>query len=128
MRQLSNKMRQANHLHVVRESARFLRALTRYRDRRGAATLLNASGRSQHVKALAQCHDHRTVNNRDVQLLECKTAGEFGTRLWRDGVPEYVQLQVQHRLAVTGKQAADVSRCCCAASNWQCIALSVTAS
>ena len=44
----------------------------------------------------------------DVQILECKTAGEFGSKLWRDGVPEYVQLQVQHQLAVTGKRTADV--------------------
>ena len=43
-----------------------------------------------------------------VTLLECKTAGEYGARLWRNGVPEYVQLQVQHQLAVTGEQAADV--------------------
>jgi putative phage-type endonuclease len=37
-----------------------------------------------------------------------KTAGEFGARLWRDGVPDYVVCQVQHQLAVTGKAAADV--------------------
>jgi putative phage-type endonuclease len=43
-----------------------------------------------------------------VTLLECKTAGEYGARLWRNGVPEYVQLQVQHQLAVTGEYAADV--------------------
>ena len=48
-----------------------------------------------------------------VQILECKTAGEFGARLWRDGVPEYVQLQVQHQLAVTGKHAADVAVLLC---------------
>jgi predicted phage-related endonuclease len=48
-----------------------------------------------------------------VQILECKTAGEFGARLWRDGVPEYVQLQVQHQFAVTGKQAADVAVLLC---------------
>lgn len=52
--------------------------------------------------------DYRVVGADDVQILECKTAGEFGARLWRDGVPEYVQCQVQHQLAVTGKQAADV--------------------
>ncbi|MCX4146910.1 MULTISPECIES: YqaJ viral recombinase family protein [Paraburkholderia] len=57
--------------------------------------------------------DREIVGNRDVQLLECKTAGEFGARLWRDGVPEYVQLQVQHQLAVTGKQAADVAVLLC---------------
>jgi len=52
--------------------------------------------------------DYAVVGSRDVQILECKTAGEFGARLWRDGVPEYVQCQVQHQLAVTGKAAADV--------------------
>lgn len=57
--------------------------------------------------------DREVVGCRDVQLLECKTAGEFGARLWRDGVPEYVQLQVQHQLAVTGKAAADVAVLLC---------------
>ena len=46
--------------------------------------------------------DREVMGVPDVQILECKTAGEFGARLWRDGVPEYVQLQVQHQLAVTG--------------------------
>lgn len=57
--------------------------------------------------------DREIVGVSDVQILECKTAGEFGARLWRDGVPEYVQLQVQHQLAVTGKQAADVAVLLC---------------
>ncbi|MRI40979.1 endonuclease [Stenotrophomonas sp. Betaine-02u-21] len=57
--------------------------------------------------------DREVVGVPDVQILECKTAGEFGSRLWRDGVPEYVQLQVQHQLAVTGKQAADVAVLLC---------------
>ncbi|SFI48672.1 putative phage-type endonuclease [Collimonas sp. OK307] len=52
--------------------------------------------------------DREVMGVADVQILECKTAGEFGARLWRDGVPEYVQLQVQHQLAVTSKAAADV--------------------
>jgi putative phage-type endonuclease len=52
--------------------------------------------------------DYAVVGSDEVQVLECKTAGEFGSRLWRDGVPEYVQCQVQHQLAVTGKDAADV--------------------
>ena len=52
--------------------------------------------------------DYAVVGADDVQILECKTAGEFGSRLWREGVPEYVQCQVQHQLAVTGKQVADV--------------------
>jgi putative phage-type endonuclease len=52
--------------------------------------------------------DREVIGASDVQLLECKTAGEFGARLWKDGVPDYVQCQVQHQLAVTGKAAADV--------------------
>jgi putative phage-type endonuclease len=57
--------------------------------------------------------DREIVGNSEVSILECKTAGEFGARLWRDGVPEYVQCQVQHQLAVTGKQAADVAVLIC---------------
>ena len=57
--------------------------------------------------------DREIVGVSDVQILECKTAGEFGARLWREGVPEYIQLQVQHQLAVTGKQAADVAVLLC---------------
>jgi putative phage-type endonuclease len=57
--------------------------------------------------------DREIVGSPDVQILECKTAGEFGSLLWKDGVPEYVQLQVQHQLAVTGKAAADVAVLLC---------------
>ena len=57
--------------------------------------------------------DREVMGCPDVQILECKTAGEFGSRLWKDGVPEYVQLQVQHQLAVTGKAAADVAVLLC---------------
>lgn len=53
--------------------------------------------------------DREVIGADDVQILECKTAGINGARLWRDGVPEYVQIQVQHQLAVTGKAAADVA-------------------
>ena len=53
--------------------------------------------------------DREVTGAADVQILECKTAGIHGARLWGDGVPEYVQLQVMHQLAVTGKQAADVA-------------------
>ncbi|GAB2458585.1 YqaJ viral recombinase family protein [Comamonas humi] len=53
--------------------------------------------------------DREVIGAPDVQILECKTAGIHGARLWKDGVPEYVQLQVMHQLAVTGKQAADVA-------------------
>lgn len=52
--------------------------------------------------------DYRVVGSHEVQLLECKTAGEYGAKLWKDGVPDYVKCQVQHQLAVTGLQAADV--------------------
>lgn len=57
--------------------------------------------------------DREVVGAPDVQILECKTAGMNGARLWKDGVPEYVQLQVLHQLAVTGKQAADVAVLIC---------------
>ena len=53
--------------------------------------------------------DREVIGAKEVQILECKTAGLQGARLWKDGVPEYVQLQVMHQLAVTGKQAADVA-------------------
>ncbi len=53
--------------------------------------------------------DREVIGADDVSILECKTAGINGARLWNDGVPEYVQLQVQHQLAVTSKQAADVA-------------------
>ena len=53
--------------------------------------------------------DREVIGADDVQILECKTAGINGARLWKEGVPEYVQLQVMHQLAVTGKQAADVT-------------------
>lgn len=57
--------------------------------------------------------DREVTGSPDVQILECKTAGLNGSRLWREGVPEYVQLQVLHQLAVAGKQAADVAVLVC---------------
>lgn len=48
------------------------------------------------------------MGSEDVQILECKSVGEHGAKLWRDGVPLYVLCQVQHQLAVTGKQAAHI--------------------
>ena len=57
--------------------------------------------------------DREVVGCSDVQILECKTAGINGARLWADGVPQYVQVQVMHQLAVTGKQAADVAVLIC---------------
>ncbi|MCL6691691.1 YqaJ viral recombinase family protein [Pseudomonas sp. R3.Fl] len=53
--------------------------------------------------------DREVIGASDVQILECKTAGLNGALSWKDGVPVYVQLQVMHQLAVTGKQAADVA-------------------
>ncbi len=47
--------------------------------------------------------DYAVVGNEEVQILECKTVGEYGAKLWRDGVPLYVLCQVQHQLAVTGE-------------------------
>jgi putative phage-type endonuclease len=52
--------------------------------------------------------DYSVIGDADVQILECKTAGEHGAKLWRDGVPLYVLCQVQHQLAVTGKKAAHI--------------------
>lgn len=57
--------------------------------------------------------DYAVVGSDDVQILECKTAGEYGARLWQDGVPDYYQCQVQHQLAITGKQVADVAVLIC---------------
>lgn len=57
--------------------------------------------------------DREVVGANEVQILECKTAGLNGARLWKDGVPDYIQLQVMHQLAVTGKQAADVAVLIC---------------
>lgn len=52
--------------------------------------------------------DYSVVGTNEVEILECKTTGEHGIKLWRDGVPLYVICQVQHQLAVTGKQLAHI--------------------
>ena len=57
--------------------------------------------------------DYRVVGSDDVQILECKTVGQYGLKHWQNGVPEYIQCQVQHQLAVTGQQAADVAALIC---------------
>ena len=57
--------------------------------------------------------DREVIASPEVQILECKTAGMNGAKLWRDGVPEYVQLQVQHQMAVTGKKTVDVAALIC---------------
>jgi len=74
---------------------------------------VNAVLQSPSVPYMLANIDREVVGAPDVQILECKTAGEFGAKLWKEGVPEYVQLQVQHQLAVTGKQAADVAVLLC---------------
>ncbi|MDR9499948.1 MAG: YqaJ viral recombinase family protein [Hydrogenovibrio sp.] len=51
----------------------------------------------------------REVQGGEVSILECKTAGVHSAKHWANGVPEYIQLQVQHQLAVTGFEAADVA-------------------
>ena len=48
------------------------------------------------------------VNKSEIGVLEIKTAGEHGAKLWKHGVPLYVTCQVQHQLAVTGKSLAHV--------------------
>lgn len=62
----------------------------------------------EHAWMLANL-DREVVGSDEVQVLECKTAGVNGAKLWKNGIPEYVQLQVMHQLAVTGQQAADVA-------------------
>lgn len=52
--------------------------------------------------------DYSVVGSDEVQILECKTTGEHGAKLWKQGVPLYVTCQVQHQLAVTGKTAAHI--------------------
>lgn len=52
--------------------------------------------------------DYAVTGSSEVQILECKTAGEHGAKLWKHGVPLYVTCQVQHQLAVTGKTAAHI--------------------
>ncbi|MEN7528630.1 lambda-exonuclease family protein [Cupriavidus sp. DL-D2] len=74
---------------------------------------INAVLRHPTVPYMLANIDREIIGAPDAQILECKTAGEFGARLWREGVPEYVQLQVQHQLAVTGKLAADVAVLLC---------------
>lgn len=74
---------------------------------------VNAVLRHPHIPHMLANLDREVVGAPDVQILECKTTGINGAKLWREGVPEYVQLQVQHQLAVTGKQAAHVAVLVC---------------
>mgnify|MGYP000035304937 CR=1 FL=1 len=57
--------------------------------------------------------DYSVVACDEVQILECKTAGEYGAKHWKSGPPDYVHCQVQHQLAVTGKQSADIGVLIC---------------
>ncbi|EHU2458157.1 YqaJ viral recombinase family protein [Acinetobacter baumannii] len=57
--------------------------------------------------------DYAIVGNDEVQNLECKTIGEYCAKLWRDAVQLYVLYQVQHQLAVTGKQSAHICALIC---------------
>ncbi|WP_250478848.1 MULTISPECIES: lambda-exonuclease family protein [unclassified Caballeronia] len=74
---------------------------------------VNAVLRHRSIPFMLANIDREIIGVPGAQVLECKTAGEFGARQWREGVPEYVQVQVQHQLAVTGKQAADVAVLLC---------------
>ncbi|QCX49689.1 YqaJ viral recombinase family protein [Ralstonia pseudosolanacearum] len=74
---------------------------------------INATLRHPTIPFMLANLDREVVGVPDVQILECKTAGARGARHWQDGPPEYVVLQVQHQLAVTGKRAADVAVLLC---------------
>ena len=52
--------------------------------------------------------DYAITGSEEVHILECKTTGEHGAKLWKHGVPLYGTCQVQQQLAVTGKQAAHI--------------------
>lgn len=68
------------------------------------------------VNAVLQHRKHKfmlanldyAVSNPDVGILEIKTTGIHGAKLWQNGVPLSEACQVQHQLAVTGKQLAHV--------------------
>ena len=57
--------------------------------------------------------DYAVTGSDEVQILECKSVGQWGAKNWRNGIPLYVIIQVQHQLAVTGKQAAHVCALIC---------------
>ena len=57
--------------------------------------------------------DYAVVGSDEVQILECKSVGQWGMKNWQHGIPLYVIIQVQHQLAVTGKQAAHVCALIC---------------
>jgi putative phage-type endonuclease len=56
--------------------------------------------------------DYAVVGNEEVQILECKTVGNMAQN-YGEMVYHYVLCQVQHQLAVTGKQAAHICALIC---------------
>ena len=66
----------------------------------------------EHAWMLANI-DREVMGSSETSILECKTTGMNGAKLWRDGVPEYIVLQVQHQLGVTSQAAADVAVLVC---------------
>lgn len=83
---------------------------TNHKVRRVNAILLHPDEDKQFMLANL---DYAVVGSDEVQVLECKSVGEYGAKLWREGVPLYVLCQVQHQLAVTGKQAAHICALIC---------------
>jgi len=47
--------------------------------------------------------DREVIGTGEVQILECKTAGINGARLWKEGVPEYVQLTLAMSWVQSGR-------------------------
>lgn len=52
---------------------------------------------------------HEVIGAGNMQILNCKTSNELEAKLWEEHVPIYVQCQMQHELAVTGKATADIA-------------------
>ncbi|MFU8928120.1 YqaJ viral recombinase family protein [Acinetobacter puyangensis] len=90
--------------------ARYYQQKTGHKIRRVNAVLQHADPDKSFMLANL---DYSVVGSDDVQVLECKSVGEWGVKHWREGVPLYVLIQVQHQLAVTGKQAAHVCALIC---------------
>lgn len=44
-------------------------------------------------------------------ILQVKNAGSYNEKDWKEGPPDFVQIQVQHEMAVTGLQWASVAVC-----------------
>ena len=63
----------------------------------------------EHPFMLADVDGVTTDDNGDPAILEIKTASEYKSDEWSDGVPTYYQTQVQHYLCVTGVSKAYVA-------------------